>query len=149
MGRINTCKGPWKIWTKYQIKGKKEKKEKKKQPTVFPALRIVLYVVPVQQRHILLMYPGILMTVLHCQHHATTQHCLSRIRSIYSRNKQVWLLMNFTTTPNCTSVITSRQATGHQLLVYTARQMLVPNTVFVVEIQAGGKWRMWDCTAFA
>jgi len=28
------------------------------------------------------------MTVLHCQYHTTTQYCLSRIRSIYSRNKQ-------------------------------------------------------------
>lgn len=53
------------------------------------------------------------MTVLHCQYHATTQHCLSRIRSIYSRNKQVCFLMNFTTPPNCTSVIFSRQTTDN------------------------------------
>lgn len=49
---------------------------------------MVLYVFPLQWRCVLLLYLGILMTVLHCQYHTTTQHCLSRTRSIYSRNKQ-------------------------------------------------------------
>lgn len=53
--------------------------------------------------------------------------------------KAICLLTNFTATLNCMSVTTSRQTTGHQLLVYTAHQVLVPNTVYVVETGAGKK----------
>lgn len=65
------------------------------------------------------------------------------------KGRAVCLLMNFTATPNCISDIASRQTMGHQLLVYSAQHMLIPHTVFVVEINAGEKRVGWGCRAFA
>lgn len=57
--------------------------------------------------------------------------------------------MNFTATPNRISDINSRQAMGHQLFVYSAHHMLVPNTVFEVETKAGEERVGWGCRTFA
>lgn len=88
------------------------------------------------------MYLGLLRVGLLCQHHTKTQYNLSRTRSSLfqeqattewkGKGRTFCLLMNLTATLNCTLSVTSIQTTGHQLLANMARQMLIPNTVFVV-----------------